>query len=214
VKEIDFLPEWYRHGQIKQKNNRQQYLSVILIALIMFAWSVFANARLAAAKAKLTRLRSANVIETQAAAECNNVEIQLEKLEQKQKVLDSVDSHIVVSCVLAEITHLIDGQVILKNIEIKRESFSGVAGEAGKAGPAITIADQNKGNAGGNFRYKAVLTGVAADASQVARLIRSLESSDYFIQVIPAYSRNSVVNGRDASEFEINCYLANYIQQN
>ncbi len=133
--------------------------------------------------------------------------------EEKNDFLDSVDSHVVVSCVLAEITHLIDGQVILKNVEIKRESFSGVAGETGKAGPAITNTDQNKGNNGGNFRYKVVLTGIAADASQVARLIRSLESSNYFIQVIPGYSRNTVVNGRDASGFEINCYLANYIRQ-
>jgi hypothetical protein len=84
-----------------------------------------------------------------------------------------------------------------------------------------------------------VIAGVAADTRDVADLISKLEESPYFFQVVPSFSKSTKleVKGRpstsaatdavrratetrsevsdagkslQATEFEINCYLANY----
>jgi len=66
-----------------------------------------------------------------------------------------------------------------------------------------------------------VISGVAADASNVAELLCRLEDSPYFQLVYPSFSRNrNIKTGTNlagenyqASEFEISCYLANYRQE-
>ncbi len=82
------------------------------------------------------------------------------------------------------------------------------------------------------MRFKVVIAGVAASAGRVATLICKLEDSPYFCLVYPLFSRSKKINpvGRKslsglkagssfdredyrASEFEISCYLANYVQR-
>jgi len=78
----------------------------------------------------------------------------------------------------------------------------------------------------GQVRFKVVIAGVAADASNVAALICKLEDSPYFFQVVLSFSRSAEVKAEGTpptsggtpdvganiavSEFEIRCYLANY----
>ena len=86
------------------------------------------------------------------------------------------------------------------------------------------------------MRFRVVIGGVAADASDVAALICMLEDSPYFCKVVPSFSRTIVINvaGNPSfnsestnetvqkneknkqikvSEFEISTYLANYCEQ-
>jgi hypothetical protein len=94
----------------------------------------------------------------------------------------------------------------------------------------------------GDVRFKVLISGVAADASDVAALICKLENSPYFCQVVLSFSRNTDIDVRKSdtlrlqkdytqelsstrrdehktegsvrvSNFEINCYLANYLEQ-
>ena len=78
----------------------------------------------------------------------------------------------------------------------------------------------------GHVRFKVVISGVAADASDVAALICRLEDSPYFFQVVLSFSRSAELKvesilpasggtpkaGADitVSEFEIHCDLGNY----
>ena len=88
----------------------------------------------------------------------------------------------------------------------------------------------------GNVRFKVLINGVAANASEVANLICNLEDSPYFFQVKPSYTRSAnieanmkpLINSQGelsnvgnnkgykekiiVSEFEISCYLANYLE--
>ena len=88
----------------------------------------------------------------------------------------------------------------------------------------------SSGKLPGDVRFKVEISGIAADAGDVAELICKLEDSPYFCQVYPSFSRNSRIKagtvpwlGSDSSytaddsyqisEFEIGCYLANYRQE-
>jgi hypothetical protein len=105
------------------------------------------------------------------------------------------------------------------------EKFAERLSEQPKSGSVIKAANASflgkKRTPLGDVRFKVVLSGVAADASEVAELICRLEESRYFRQVYPSFSRgvkmktSSNVAGESLqmTKFEISCHLANYQQQ-
>jgi len=209
MKEIDFLPDWYRQGRMQERKHREFYIALGLIVFIMFVWSAFANGRVAIVKARNATLQNARLIQARSEEEYSTAEKEYQQLKVKSDVLKSVGSRIVVSNILAELTYLLDGRVVLKKIEIKAEPFEYKDNQTG----IRTVSTAAPGQ-GSSFekseRFKIVLAGFAADATEVAEIINRLEQSDYFFQIVPGYSRNVTIGEYQASEFEISCYLANF----
>ncbi|MHB0947122.1 MAG: PilN domain-containing protein [Sedimentisphaerales bacterium] len=210
MREIDFLPDWYKHGRAEQRKHREFYIAIGLIMLVMIVWSVFANGRVAAVKAKNATLQNARLIQTRGQTEYDDAQNQFEQMQAKQRMLDSVKSNMAVSNVLAEISHLLTGGVVLKKLEIKAEPLP--SQDNAKSEIKIYSADSAQSKTFDNkVRFKIVISGLASDAAQVAETINMLEMSDYFFQVIPGFSRNIPVGERQMCEFELTCYLSNYI---
>ncbi|MGB8227086.1 MAG: PilN domain-containing protein [Sedimentisphaerales bacterium] len=197
MKEINFLPEWYKQGRLQQQKHREFYIALGLIVFIMAAWGIFANGKVTIAKAKNTSLQNVKLTRVRSGAEYNQADNEYKRLKSKYQILESVKSHIAVSNVIAELAHLLDSGIILKKLEIKAEPF------AAQGANQRSLSDKK-------VRFKVTFTGLAADAAKVAEIISKLEKSGYFFQIIPSFSRNTIVNGYQASEFEITCYLANY----
>jgi hypothetical protein len=211
MKEIDFLPDWYKHGRVQQKKYREFYIALGLIAFVMTVWSLFANGRVAAAMAKNTALQNSKLVQMRAKSEYDATQKQLSLLLSEQQMLDSVNSHIVVSNVISEMSHLLSGRVVLKKLEIKKELF----GEQNTKGGIQVVSagiDRTK-SFDSETRFKIILSGLAADAAEVAEMLNRIEQSDYFFQVIPGFSRNVNVGQRQVCEFEMTCYLSNYIMK-
>lgn len=211
MREIDFLPDWYKYGRVQRQKHREFYIALALIMFVMAAWSVFANSRVAAAKARNTALQNSKLIQVRAKSEYDVTQNQLCRLQSEQQMLDSVNSRIVVSNVISEMSHLLSGRVVLKKFEIKKEPFGE---QSRKTGIRVVSAEADKSNFFGNeTRFKITLGGLAADAAEVAEMINRIEQSDYFFQVIPGFSRNANVDRRQVCEFELTCYLSNYIMK-
>lgn len=210
MREIDFLPDWYKHGRAEQRKHREFYVAIGLIVLVMIVWSIFANGRVAVVKARNATLRNAKLIQTQGQAEYDAVQNQFYQMQAKQRMLDSVKSNMAASNVLAEISHLLNGRVVLKKLEIKAEPVP--LQNNAKNEIQVYSTGLNKPKMFDNkVRYKIILGGLAADAAQVAETINMLEMSDYFFQVIPGFSKNTLIEGRQMCEFELTCYLSNYV---
>jgi hypothetical protein len=207
MKEIDFLPEWYKQGRLAQVKHREFYIAIGLVIFFMGVWSIFANGRVAIVKARNTTLQETKLAEMHSETEYNLAESKYQELEAKRQMLDSVKSRIVVSNVIAELTRLLDNRIILRKLEIKAEPF---AVQSGKTEIKVASAAGKTTESDQNIRFKITLTGLAADAAGVAEIINKLEQSDYFFQVVPGYSRNATTGQYQASEFEITCYLSNY----
>jgi len=163
------------------------------------------------ARAKNTTLQNSKLIRTHAETEYDTTQNQLRLLLSEQRMLESVNSHIVVSNVIAEMSHLLSGRVVLKNLEIKREPFD----EQNKKTEIQVVSTGTDGTKSFNSetRFKIILRGLAADAAEVAEMLNRLEQSDYFFQVIPGFSKNANVGQRQVCEFEMTCYLSNYIMK-
>ncbi|NIP24232.1 MAG: hypothetical protein GWN67_02575, partial [Phycisphaerae bacterium] len=121
----------------------------------------------------------------------------------------------------AEMSYLIDDNVVLSKVEFDAEKFTDVKRRkaSGPTNTAARAVDRNVTGKGeislDDVRFRVMISGVATKAGDIAELICKLEESPYFCQVYPSFSRNrkmTVGTGKNfqVSEFEISCYLANY----
>lgn len=233
MKEIDFLPEWYKSGKRRQIGYRAQYAVLGGMFVVMVVWSLVATylvsktgRELAAAQPKQ---REAELVSQEFA----RIQSQVTKLQKKADIIAGIDSKINVANVLAELSFLIDEKVVLSRVEMVAERFVEDKGATGRRASVRVASGRRRASQGDwsgpppRIRFKVVINGMAVDAGHVAELISRLEDSPYFCLVYPSFSRNSQIKrqirrpaagkndwqppeGYQVSEFEISCYLANY----
>ena len=237
MKEIDFLPKWYKKGRQRQISYRTQYIALGGIFVVMMVWNFVAVHSISKAKAELVNAESKQAKAESVSQEFAKIKNEVKRFQKKVNILAEIDSRIDVASVLAETSFLIDEKIVLNKVELKAERF----GDGRKASPksisAVRVAqgrlDGKAAPLPGQCRFKVVINGVASDSSNVGDLICRLEDSPYFCQVYPSYSRNKNVTAASAvvsrpvskkgagragenyqvSEFEIVCYLANYLEE-
>jgi hypothetical protein len=231
VKELDFLPEWYRNGRRRQSHMRKQYVALALTFLAMISFNVTATHRAGRAAAELTRGEHRRMEAEGVVYEFSRVTKELNTLRVKADLIDRIDAKVDVAAILGELSHLIGEAVVLRKVELAGEPC-GRATEPGEAGRAVVRVARRSENSAkeaalGNIRFRIVLAGVAAQPTDVADLVCRLDQSSYFRQVSPSFSRGAKLpstaettpggkpTGKapetlDVTEFEIGCYLANY----
>lgn len=230
MKDIDLLPEWYKSGRRRQSSYRTQYIALGGIFVVMVVWnfvSIHSVSKVTAALAQAELKQRQAEGDTRTFGEIKNEATELKK---KAKFIKEIDSRIDVASVLAEISFLIDKRIALSKVDFKAVRFEGKP--SSRTGNAVRAARGSfagkKTLLLGDVRFRVVISGVAADAGEVAKLIRKLEDSPYFCLIYPSFSRNKKfvpakagvkagtnLAGKDfqVSEFEISCYLANYREE-
>jgi hypothetical protein len=243
MKEIDFLPEWYKNGIRRQVNYRVQYIILSGVFMVMMVWNFVSAGSVSRARAKYNQMENTQIQTENASEELEKYKNEIAVLHEKEKMLDSIDSNINVSNVLAELSFLVDETIVLSKVEFISEKINDKS-DNGKVQKSMSVVKSavpadNFGTLLGNVRFRILIKGVAANGSDVAVLLCELEDSPYFNQVNLLYSKNSEVkkvtksmnsvqpdtyNGLannsnrtsneniNVSEFEISCYLSNYLK--
>lgn len=246
MKEIDFLPEWYKSGRRRRMGYRTQYIALGGVLIVMMVWNFTTAHSISKAKAELAHVAAGQAQAEKASQEFEALKTEIADLQKKAQSIDQIDSNIDVASVLAEMSYLIDKKIVLGKMELIAEKFADKQGaQPGNnflVRVAIPALNEKRTWPLGDVRFKIVIRGIAADAGDVAALICKLEDSPYFCQVVPSFSRNAEVKVADysslpsgagtgertagadrdiqrsgrsiqVSEFEISCYLANYIEK-
>jgi len=197
MKEIDFLPEWYKSGQRRQLSYRTQSLALGGIFVVMMVWSFTTTHSISEANAELAEMGVKQAQAATVSSELSLLRGELREFQKKAASLDQIDSKIDVANVLAELSFLVDKRIVLGKVQMIAEK---VADEKESSSPAQTgaivrVVRENPGKKKdlplGNVRFRIVAAGVAADASDVAALMCKLEDSPYFCQVVLSFSRNT-----------------------
>lgn len=200
MKEIDFLPEWYRLGKRRKVNLHRQYVALVAVFVAMLIWNFITSHSIAKARDELGRMTE-TLIETELATQdYERVKEQVIGMQKKAKVLERIDSKIDVANALAEINFLFGEKVVLGNVELVVERF-----------------DAEEMVSPGEMGFKVVINGRAQRARDVAELVLKLEQSPCFDGIALLFSKNIRVEAgdsfaggqREVTEFEINCLLAN-----
>jgi Tfp pilus assembly protein PilN len=235
MREIDFLPDWYRSGRRRQVAYYAQYLVLAGVLVVMTMWSLGTAYLVLRVTRELAAARPRQQEAQLRSQEFDKIQSQVAKLQKRADIISSVDSRINVANVLAELSFLIDEKVVLSKVQITSEKFVEDEGATGR-GAAVTVASDKSGRGApagdwsGDVKFKVVIGGMAVDAGCVADLICRLENSPYFCLVYPSFSRNGQIKAQkgkpaaaggdwqspesyQVSEFEISCYLANYRQE-
>ncbi|MFC1675700.1 hypothetical protein ACFL3G_01395 [Planctomycetota bacterium] len=219
MKEIDLLPEWYKKGRKRQNSYHAQYVILCLICLTLLVIKFTTGISVSKAQARLdagkTKLEQSRIMSRQ----FEQTKSQLQNLKNKADLLKKIDPKIDIAAVIAEISFLIEKEIVLSKVEFKAEQLTDNANSnTQRRRSGRRQSSKKEAISLGDIRFKIKVSGVAADSRDVADFACSLEDSPYFCQVIPLFSRNKEVKpgtniSRDRdqiSEFEINCYLANY----
>ena len=235
MKDIDFLPEWYKERYRRRTHMRHQYAILIGLVCAMISYNLIATHQINTASAGIDRLDNQRRIAEQVTFEYDTIDRQLREHQAKADLVTQLDSKIDVSAVLAELSHIMGGRVVLSRLEFVSEPLAS-AKDANPPGAVVRPASgPGEGKSGplGDVCFRIVMAGIAAKASDVGDLACRLEESPYFRQVSPSVPRSSKIempvqvstasgNHRDdpiknptrealqVSEFEITCYLANY----
>jgi len=204
MKEIDFLPEWYRSGQRRQVSYRAQCIALSGVFVVMVVWSLAATHSLSEAEAELAEMAATRGQTENVSLESAGLESELKQLRDRVKSVQEIDARIDVASILAELSFLIDKRIVVSKVEFVAEKFV----QERKDEPPQTVGtvvravgtrlDDKKVLPLGNVRFRVVITGVAADAGDVGALMCKLEDSPYFWQVVLAYSRDTGITSRSA----------------
>lgn len=223
MKEIDFLPEWYKSGRQRQVNYRTQVIGLSGLLIIMIAWSFVAARSISKARAEVVQRKAMQAEAEAVSREFAGIKSEMAGLLEKVKSVGEMDSKIDVAGVLAEISFLVDDNIVLTQVELEAERFiDRRQAKTSQYTPGVVrVAGDYVGKDRlplGDVRFRVVMRGIAANAGDIGELIGKLEESPYFCQVYPSFSRNREMKGGTekqfwVSEFEISCYLANYRQQ-
>jgi Tfp pilus assembly protein PilN len=219
MKEIDLLPEWYKTSRKRYSRFYAQYAAVGLIFTIMAGWSIFAGGSVRKAEAELVQLELQKAAIENEVKEYSELSGQVEQLRQKAVLIQKVDSRIDLPSVLAEMSFLIDEKILINKLSLTAEKIDKIKGKKTTSeNRMIQFSQTGQESLLGNVRFVVTMSGVAADASEVANLICRLEDSPYFCQVVPLYTEEkktkdgNVFTGDQLhdTEFAIGCYIDNY----
>lgn len=205
MKEIDFLPEWYKSGRRRQISYRTQCLALGGIFLVMMVWSFTTTHSISEAKAELVDMEIKQTQAGNVSLELSELRTELREYQKKAASINEIDSKIDVANVLAELSFLIDNRIVLSKVEMIAEKFAEDKESipSAQTGTIVRVARENFGNKNnlplGDVRFRIVAAGVAADASDVAALMCKLEDSPYFCQVILSYSRSAEAKNEKTS---------------
>lgn len=217
MKEIDFLPSWYKDAHRRRMRYRVQYAAIMFLFAMMVGWSFFAAKSISNAQATIKQ-QQLSPEQRQVLDECVRLQSKLTELSKQAAVIGKLDSKLAVADVLAELSFLMDSKVIASQIDIEAQGFDDGQSSGSDGAGAVRVAKNFSGSQSaplvGDVRFKVTLQGMACEAGDAARLICNLESSPYFTQVIPGFSRTSQIKDRQVSEFGIGCYIANYREAN
>ncbi|MCU0915204.1 MAG: PilN domain-containing protein [Planctomycetes bacterium] len=238
MRELDFLPDWYKEDKRRQAHVRQQYVALLIVFLIMMAFNLVATHRVGRAAAEIAGLESQRLCSEGVVHEFALLTGKLNDLKTRAKLVEQIDSRVDLAAVLAELSHLVADPIVLRQVEIVAEPLGRAGATEPRPGNAVRVAGGTpageKDVCLGPVKFRVVLTGVAVLPADVAALVCQLDASPYFHQVRPAFygNANTPLGTRTAprgpegpgaaraegrvelTEFEIACYVANYQEMN
>ncbi len=203
MKEIDFLPEWYKNGRRREVSYRAQYLALGGVFVVMVVWNFIAVRSISKAKAQFAQMTTRKTQAEGLSIKLAEFKSELRGLQEKAESIEEIDSKIDVAGVLAEMSFLIDEKILLDKVEFIAEKFENnqqdkLSPRAGNVVKAVRATMSPKQELPlGDVRFRVVIGGVAANMGDVADLICMLEDSPYFCQVVPSFSRTAVINAAD-----------------
>jgi len=215
MKELDFLPDWYRADRQLKHRRHRYYVLFGLVTALMAGWSFMVGQSVSGLRAETQRVEAVIAEGGQSIQTSLEMEQEIAQLSRQADILAALTPRTAVSAVLGELSGQVNDPIILSRVLLVQEPVAATETKSQPSVNAVVRIGAVKPDApsplpDGPQKTRVVLTGIAAGGAHVARLIDRLETSDYFKTVSPGFSRAKKVNNKDVTEFEITCDIADY----
>ncbi len=214
MKEIDFIPEWYKANQNRRKRYHRQYVLLVLLLVVMMGWSFFVGEYVEQVRADVETIQSIYDKGSLKVQEGMQLEEEIAMLKHQAALIEAAAPRTDISPILAELSWQIRGNIVLSGLSFKSEVIQEAKESSGLPAGIVRIGGSKRANESMAYmtpmRMCITLTGIAEQGADAALLISRLEGSDYFDHVSPVYTKAAKVKDCDVTEFEIRCYLADY----
>jgi hypothetical protein len=216
MKEIDFIPEWYKADRKRKQRYVRQYTWIGIVLAVMMVWSFIAGRHVERLHAEVDDIQIAFERGKTRVEQAQELQRQIADMKEKMQMLSVIAPRTPVSSLIGEVSYLAGSNIILSRLSFQNEPFQEdrpqgtlpstavvQVAASGKPGQAAAIPNTPS-------RTRVVLNGIAATPADAAALISVLEQTDYFEQVAPVFTRAKKVKDTEVTEFEIRCYVADY----
>ena len=123
MKEIDFLPEWYKSGQRRQVSYHTQYIALGGVLVMMVVWNFIVTYSISKVRAQFAQMSTKQAEAEGQSAKLAELKSELRGLQEKAESIEEIDSKIDVAGVLAEMSFLIDEKILLSKMAFIAEKF-------------------------------------------------------------------------------------------
>ena len=212
MKELDFLPDWYRADRQRKQRQYRHYVLFGLIVAGLAGWSFMLGRSVVGLQAQTRQIESVIEEGRQTLQTAQELRLQIDRLNRETEILEVLTPRTTVSAVLGELSHCVTERIMFSRVSLIQESIKD-AKPASKTGVIRIGGSKSDGPSplpNEPQRTQITLTGIAAGGADVAGLIERLEISDYFTAVSPAFSRAKKIGDKTVTEFEIVCTVADY----
>ncbi len=213
MKEIDFIPSWYHENRRRRNWYFRRYMAVMLFSAAWMIGNLISGGIISSAYGELDSLRSSFENGMQKIDQARKLEARLAELSRKQKLLLDLQPRTQLSPILAELSSCIGPRVVLTKVSVTQSSPETLETSRQSSPAGIQVRRNTARQESLVFSdsiLKVVLAGIAADGAEAAALISRLDESEYFIRVVPVFSRNQSRFEKTVTEFEILCYVADF----
>src|SRR3989339_1093336 len=174
MKEINLIPQWYHESRKRRSRCYIQYIALAAVFIIAAIISISAESYVASAKNDLARLEKENAVYEEISNEYEMTAAALNKLKKKVSIINKIDSKIDITCLLGEISFLLDDALIIKKVYINAEPFADSTNNAAVKSSGLRVkrrVESSSNTCEGNIKFKVSLYGIASQAGKVANLI-------------------------------------------
>ena len=215
MKEIDFIPEWYRTDRVRKRKYVRQYTLIGSLSIMMMMWSFIVGSHVNRVSAEVQQLQRDLEKTVSRAGRVAILQDEIAGMKVKTTLLERITPRTKLTAILGEIAYLMRENIILSKLLFKNEPIGKKDGTAASPSMVVvkvgnTTKDQAAVAPQSPSRLKVVLAGIAAQQSDAASLIAQMEETPYFEQVSLVFSRPKTINQKDVTEFEIECTVADY----
>ena len=121
MKEIDFIPQWYKAGRERKQRYIRQYVLMAALFTLMLGWGFVVNGHISHVSAEVQEIQTAfekGQIRSEQAAD---LQVRIAEMKEKATLLDKIESRTKMTAILGELSYLIGENVILSNLSLQNE---------------------------------------------------------------------------------------------
>lgn len=188
MRDVDFLPQWYKDNTRRKLRVQRQYIALSIIFLIMIFSNAVASRKISRANADLIRSDTERGHAERFMVEFGRLNSRVSETRAALTSANRLKLELDVANVLAELSTVVSGEIVLRRVELLACNPAEQA-LALKTAPSPFARDE-AGERGAD-RFAVRLIGFARHADPVAALIADLEDSATFHDVNLVYSKAS-----------------------